>query len=73
MIEQFILYEKNELKPECMVTTTTKESQTLDIIRRMKKEKAMKIAKAYRVYKFKTHLKKRSGARKVTYLYVVNQ
>ena len=41
------------------------EGAALEIIRKMKKEKAMKIARAYSSYRFRRHLNRRIAARKV--------
>eukprot|EP00347_Sterkiella_histriomuscorum_P020597 403337204 len=55
-------------------TQQTKESQTLDIIRKMKREKAWKILKAFRRYKFAKNLKRYMAVKKIQKWYrIVNQ
>jgi hypothetical protein len=48
----------------------TKESQTLDFIKRMKREKSLKIYRAFRAYKFRQTLKRRIAARKILHFLV---
>lgn len=43
----------------------SKESQGVEIIRKMKREKALKILRAYRAYKFRILIRKRIAARMV--------
>jgi hypothetical protein len=45
----------------------SKESQGVEIIRKMKREKALKILRAYRAHKFRTLIGKRIAARMVCY------
>ena len=49
------------------VVAITKESQTLDIIRKMKKEKAQKIWRSYKCYRLKQGIIKSRAAKKVTF------
>lgn len=42
-----------------------KASKAVEIVRKMKKEKALKIANAYKVYRLKKLLRERYAARKI--------
>jgi hypothetical protein len=50
-----------------MALQMSKENQTLDVIRRMKREKALKILKAYKYFRFRKVMKIRIAAKKVKY------
>lgn len=45
--------------------TPSKEAQSLDFIRKMKREKLERIARAYRAYALRRCIKRRSAARKI--------
>jgi hypothetical protein len=50
--------------------TQIKEDAAVEMIRRMKREKAMKIIKQYRVYRLRVCVKKRAAARKIVRFYM---
>ena len=48
--------------PSIMVS---KEDAAVEMIRKMKREKALKVIKQYRAFRFRINLKKRIAARKI--------
>lgn len=52
-------------KTESVSHAIAGESAALEIVKKMKREKALKIARAYRSYRLRHQVKRRAAARKV--------
>ena len=51
-------------------STQTKEDAAVEMIRKMKREKALKILKQYRAYRLRLKINKRAAARKIVRFYI---